>query len=105
MKDNDVALKDINVPEFIPMDWSKIKLPSPKNPRPQVGELSDLDYWKLVVASKLLRKSIAAMLQTAIYTYLSRNWEEHEKRLQIEANKEGLTPEEMFVKLAGDDSK
>ena len=92
--DNDTAL------DFLPMDWTKVNLPTPKNPRPQVGELGDLDYWKLVVASKLVRKSIAAMLQTAVYTYLSRNWEEHEKRLQVEANKEGITPEEMFTKLA-----
>jgi len=85
------------------VNWSKVVLPKPKNARPQVGELSDLDYWKLVVASKLVKKSLAAMLQTAVYTYCSRNWEEHEKRLILEANKEGITPEEMFVKLAQQD--
>jgi hypothetical protein len=85
------------------MDWSKIKLPTPKNPRPQVGELGDLDYWKLVIASKLIKKSIAAMLQTAVYTYLSRTWEEHEKRLVIEANKAGVAPEDMFMQLVADE--
>lgn len=86
------------------MDWSKLRLPTPKTPRPQVGELSTLDYWKIVVASKLIKKSVAAMLQTAVYTYLSRSWEEHEKRLLIEATKEGLTPEEMFMRLVGEET-
>jgi hypothetical protein len=103
MNDDKVGLSEDIDFEYAPMDWSKVTLPSPKNPRPQVGELSDLDYWKLLVASKLVRKSIAAMLQTATYTYLSRNWEEHEKRLTIEANKQGISPEEMFVRLASQD--
>jgi hypothetical protein len=105
MHDKEIGLGEDPNLEYIPMDWNKVTLPSPKNPRPQVGELSDLDYWKLVVASKLIRKSIAAMLQTAVLTYLARNWEEHEKRLTVEANKEGITSEEMFVKIAQEDSR
>lgn len=85
------------------MDWDKVHLPPPKTPRPQVGELGTLDYWKIVVASKLIKKSIAAILQTAVYTYLSRTWEEHEKRLIVEANRQGITPEEMFMKLVEED--
>lgn len=82
------------------MDWSKVKLPKPKNPRPQVGELSDLDYWRLAVAAKLMKKSIASSLQTAVTTYVRRNWDEHEALLQIEAAQQGITAEEMFVRLA-----
>ncbi|MBW4523413.1 MAG: hypothetical protein KME16_27555 [Scytolyngbya sp. HA4215-MV1] len=104
MNDERVILSQIAENENFPdMDWSKVDLPAPKNPRPQCGELGDLDYWKMVVASKLIKKSIAAMIQTAVYTYLSRNWEEHEKRLQIEATREGVTPEEMFMKLSSED--
>ena len=43
--------------------------------------------------------------QTAVYTYVLRNWSEDEQRLIVEANRLGITPEELFVKLAteGDD--
>jgi len=85
------------------MDWSKINLPEKKPLRFQCGELSTLDHWKLTVASRLLKKSAASMIQTAIYTYLSRNWEEHENRLIVEANRLGITPEEMFVRLTEED--
>jgi hypothetical protein len=81
------------------MDWNKLNLPDPRNPRPQVGELGTLDYWKLVVVGKLIKKSLAANLQTAVYTYISRTWEEHEKRLIVEANKAGISTEEMFMRL------
>jgi hypothetical protein len=101
-----IRLTMISITYQLPvMDWSKIRLPAPKTPRPQVGELSTLDYWKMVVASKLIKKSLAATLQTAVYTYLSRTWEEHEKRLLIEASKEGLSPEEMFMRLVNDDQE
>ena len=82
------------------MDWSKIDLPDPPNSRPQTGELGRLDYWKLSVASKLIKKSLAATLQTAVLTYLKQNWPDHEARLQIEASNKGLTVEEMFEKIA-----
>lgn len=91
------------VDESYMMDWSKVDLPDVKPTRFQCGELSRLDHWKMVVASKLLKKSIAAMIQTAVYTYLAKNWEEHEKRLIVEAAREGITPEEMFVKLLSEE--
>ena len=83
------------------MDWTKVILEkSPKSARPKMGELSKLDYAKIKVISRLIKKSIAAIIQTAVLTYLSRNWEEHEKRLIVEANATGKTPEELFVELA-----
>jgi len=90
--------------ELPEMDWSKINLPEKKPLRFQCGELSTLDHWKLTIASRLLKKSVASMIQTAVYTYLSRNWEEHENRLIVEANRLGITPEEMFVRLTEEDS-
>lgn len=88
-----------------PMDWEKISVPDPKNARPQVGELGSLDYWKLIVATKLIKKSLAATLQTAVYTYLSRNWPEHEKRLVVMANQQGITPEDLFMSMVEEESK
>ena len=86
------------------MDWSKINLPEKKPLRFQCGELSTLDHWKLSIASRLLKKSVASMIQTAVYIYLSTSWEEHENRLIVEANRLGITPEEMFVRLTEEDS-
>lgn len=87
------------------MDWKSMELPKPRNPRPQVGELSLYDYWRLVVSAKLVKKSIAAILQTAVITYLERNWEKHETRLTLEANEKGISPEEMFMQYVGEDSE
>ena len=64
--------------------------------RPNVSTLSELDYAKMVVAGKLLRKSVGAVVQTACYTYLSRNWPNHEERLIIEARQRGISPEDLF---------
>lgn len=86
------------------MDWKSMDLPKPRNPRPQVGELGLYDYWRLVVASKLIKKSIAAILQTAVISYLEHNWEKHETRLTLEANEQGLTPEEMFMRYVNEDA-
>lgn len=86
------------------MNWSEMKLPRPKNPRPQVGELSNYDYWRFVVAGKLTRKSMAAVAQTAVLNYLQRVWPEHESRLAIEANEQGLTPEELFMKYVEEEN-
>lgn len=85
------------------MDWSKIELPEAKPARFQCGELSRLDHWKVVVASKLVKKSYASTVQTAVYTYLARNWDEHEKRLIVEAAAAGISPEEMFLRLIQDE--
>ncbi|HEY9737567.1 MAG TPA: hypothetical protein V6D06_14835 [Trichocoleus sp.] len=83
-------------------DWSKVTLPKPSRTqaRPPVGELSDLDWAKLFVASKLIHKSVASVLQTAVVTYLNRNWGNHLERLHIIANREKISIEEAFEKIA-----
>ena len=85
------------------MDWDKVDL-QPESDRKSVrADLSLLDYVKLRVVSKLLRKSIQSTVQTAIYTYLQRNWKDYEDRLTVEAKTLGLTPEEYFSELAKPD--
>lgn len=85
------------------MDWEKIEVGqyTDRQRKPNTGTLGTLDYAKLLVISKLIGKPIANIIQTAIYTYLSRNWAEHETRLIVEAKSKGLTPEELFSQLAG----
>jgi len=80
-------------------DYSKMKLPKPTRAqsRPSVGELSDLDVAKLVVGAALKRKSQAAVLQTAVLTYLNRTWGNDLERLHIVANREGVSIEDAFM--------
>ncbi|MEO0986875.1 MAG: hypothetical protein AAFY20_15165 [Cyanobacteria bacterium J06639_14] len=85
------------------MDWSKVKLPKGRTTKIQASELAELDHAKLYVASKLIKKSISAILQTAVYTYLSRNWLAHEERLQAKAAQMGLDPEDLFSKIVNDE--
>lgn len=86
----------------MPMDWDSMELPTPKNSRPRCGELGAYDYWRMHVAAKLVKKSLAQTMQTAVHTYLKRNWEEHEQRLRIEAKQQGKTPEELFLEFCQD---
>ena len=85
------------------MDWESLDLPSPKNSRPRCGELGAYDYWRLHVASKLVKKSLAQTMQTAIHVYLSRSWAEHERRLILEAKQQGISPEDLFMRYLEDD--
>jgi hypothetical protein len=86
------------------MDWNEVNFPKIKKPRRyQCGELADLDHWKVVAASKILKKSVSACLQTATYTWLQRNWAEYEERIRVEASIKGLTPEEYFNQLINDE--
>jgi len=85
------------------MDWSKVDLPEPKDRLPKSGKLSNLDYYRLVVGSKIIRKSLMATIQTAVITYLDRNWDKHEDRLKMEATQRGITIEQLFEGLAKDE--
>ena len=78
---------------------AKINLPEIKSTKIQIQKLGKLDYAKLLVACALIEKSVSQTGQTAIYTYLSRNWPQHEERLQVEANSRGISLEEAFIEL------
>lgn len=82
------------------MDFNKIGLPKPKNTRILSGALADLDYYKLKVGCKLQNKSLSTTGQTALYSYIGRVWADDEKRLEFEAARLGITPEELFQRLA-----
>jgi len=82
------------------MDWDKVDLAGVKAASPKTGKLSPLDLAKLIVASKLIRKSVMACIQTAVLVYLQRNWEESERRLSFEAKERGMSSEDLFSALA-----
>lgn len=83
--------------------WSEVDLEGFTAKRLSIGELSTYDQARLVVSSRLMKKSLAQTIQTALLTYLNRNTEEHYNRLVIEAKLNGLTPEEMFSKILKED--
>lgn len=84
------------------LDYSKIQIDPVKQPRIYTADLGQLDFAKLRAISKLINKSGASIAQTALYTYLARNWPEHYNRLLIEAKQHNLSPEEYFEKLVNE---
>jgi hypothetical protein len=88
------------------MDWNEVGLDEPtrSQTRPVCGALSTLDAAKLIVIARLQQRSVAAIIQEAVLTYLKETWEANEDRLIVEANRQDKTPEELFVELySGED--
>ena len=81
------------------MDWSKVELPEFKNKKIQVQKMSNLDYAKLVVTCSLMEKSLSQEGQNAIYAHIQQTWQQQEERLQIEANRRGISLEECFLEV------
>jgi hypothetical protein len=86
------------------IDWSVVRIPEIRDARVLSGKLSQLDYAKLLIGSKLMNRSLAGNAQSALTVYVRKNWVEHEKLLIVEANQHGLTPEQYIEKLLGDES-
>lgn len=86
------------------IDWTQVTLPEIKDTRIWIGKLSQLDYAKFLVASKIMNRSLSANGQSAITAYVRKNWPEHEEALIVEAIQKGLTPEEYVSKLLSESS-
>lgn len=87
------------------IDWTKIRLPIEARRINQSGTVSAKDFAMLSVAAKLLGKGLAAVVQTALITYLRRNREEHLKMLDFVASREDISREEAFTKIFNDELK
>lgn len=81
------------------LDYSNLKLPPVRDTRVFSGKLSDLDYAKLKVMSKLNNEGLAGFSKTALSDYVSNNWENYLNELRVKATQENLTAEEYFTKL------
>ncbi|HAJ59546.1 MAG TPA: hypothetical protein DCP31_09960 [Cyanobacteria bacterium UBA8543] len=85
------------------LDYSKISIPNYNNTRIQTAPLNPLDYAKFKVGTKLKRRSLSGNGQQAMTAYTLRWWPDDEQRLIVEAASLGITPEELFNRLAGED--
>ena len=81
------------------LDWSGIDLPQGNGRIPQSGLINGKDLVQFRVICKLLGKTGAQVVQTAVITYLRRNWKEHLKMLDFVAAREGLSREEALKQI------
>ncbi|NET05596.1 MAG: hypothetical protein F6K16_12995 [Symploca sp. SIO2B6] len=86
------------------LDFSKINVPAYSNTRIQTAPLGNLDYAKFKVGTKLKKRTLSGNSQQAMTAYTLRWWPDDEQRLIVEANRLGITPEELFNQLASEDS-
>lgn len=88
-------------------DWGAIavRLPKVDDTRIQTGKLADMDFWMLKAAARVKKRGIAAdavSLLSASIRRLSNEWCE---LIAFQAAQEGLSFEDMFIKLCTEDTK
>ncbi|MGI8935410.1 MAG: hypothetical protein ACR2FS_15185 [Phormidesmis sp.] len=81
------------------VDWSKVKIDVNSRRISQSGTISGRDYAMLRVASLLMSKGVAHVVQTAIIVYLRRNARVHLEMLDFVASNHGLSREEAFQQI------
>lgn len=86
------------------IDFTSIQLPPVKDTRINSGKLSQLDYVKFLLASKIMNRSLSTNAQSALTAYVRRNWADYEQALIVEANQAGISVEDFIVKLLSESS-
>jgi len=86
------------------IDFSSIQIPPAKDTRVNSGKLSQLDYVKFLLASKIMNRSLSANAQSALTAYVRRNWPEYEQAIIVEANQSGMSVEDFIIKLLSESS-
>lgn len=87
------------------LDWSKISVPQSAQPRPQCAKLNDVRMAKLLAVARLgYDNAMAQVLRTAIEIYLRQVWPKYVKDMRAIAAKEGITAEEVFMKIVKGDT-
>jgi hypothetical protein len=76
-------------------NWAELDLTKVKT-QFKASDIGTLDAAKLRVMAFLLNKTLTACVQTALYTYISRNWSDAQDRLTVEAQLRGMSSEELF---------
>lgn len=84
------------------IDWNAIasRLPKVEDTRIQTGKLADRDYWILKAGCASKKRQLAPDAASLI-TAQVRRWEQSwVDNIEFMAQQEGITFEEMFIKLA-----
>ena len=88
-------------PKRYEMSWVEVDVSKVKTAF-KTADIGALDAAKLRVMASLLKKTLSATVQTAIYTYIARNWEESLQRLEVESKLLGISPETLFNTIVND---
>lgn len=91
--------------QFDEIDWEAIasRLPKLEDTRMQSGKLSDRDYWILKAGSASKKRQLAPDVASLLTAQVRRFEDEWFKNIAFQAAQEGITFEEMFIRLAAGD--
>ncbi|OYE02783.1 hypothetical protein [Nostoc sp. 'Peltigera membranacea cyanobiont' 232] len=85
------------------INWEEIasKLPKIDDTRIQTAKLSDMDYWMLKAAAAVKKRGVAADSASLLSASVRRLTSEWCELIAFQAAQEGISFEEMFIRLAG----
>ncbi|QKQ75667.1 hypothetical protein [Nostoc sp. TCL240-02] len=83
-------------------NWDEIaaRLPKIDDTRVQTAKLADMDYWVLKAAAAVKKRGMAADSASLLSASVRRLTPEWCELIAFQASQEGLSFEEMFVRLA-----
>ena len=82
------------------IDWGRVTMADPANPRPQCGKLDTPTWFKLqAIAAKSYEGSMAGVIKTAVMCYLRQKWPKHCEDFRAIAAQHGLTMEECLEQI------
>jgi len=85
------------------INWEEIasKLPKIDDTRIQTAKLSDMDYWMLKAAAAVKKRGVAADSASLLSASVRRLTPEWCEMIAFQAAQEGISFEEMFIRLSG----
>jgi len=90
----------------VTLDWGRVNVDTPINPRPQSGKLDPTTMFKLqVIANKGYEGSMASVIKTAVMCYIRSKWEKHLEDILPIAAREDISVEECLNKIVSGDIK
>lgn len=88
------------------INWQEIaaKLPRDKETKVQPAKLPEREFWILVAATTAMKRTMAANSQSLLVSQIRRHSSEWFNNIDFLAAQEGVSFEEMFVRLCGGDA-
>lgn len=93
--------------EMKDIDWEDIasKLPNKEDTRVQTAKMASMDYWLLKAAASAKKRGLAADAASLLSASVRRLKDEWCEIIAFQAAQEGISFEEMFVKLVEKDPR